>query len=280
MSETSQQRGTAAGVPYLAFEAEQASASTPLIVVLHLMDPPRSEAAMAAAVPLRGIDARRAYLGLPMFGERTPAGGFDEIMRLVMEDGLMNMLSPVIEQAAAELPPAIEALRRQLDAPDAPLVLMGGSAGGAAVLLALIESGARVDAAVLLNPATRAATIVESDEVQSGQPYEWTEPRRQAAARIDFVERAPELIAGRPELPLLFVVGAGEEIAGLLDVTKSLHAAIAAPRSDAGTVSLVEVQGLGHALAEEPGVEPAPQTAKAAEVDRIVTGWLREQLGL
>ncbi len=51
------------------------------MVVLHLMDPPRSEAAMAAALPLAGVPAWRAYLGLPMFGARMPPGGQEEFMR-------------------------------------------------------------------------------------------------------------------------------------------------------------------------------------------------------
>jgi hypothetical protein len=38
------------------------------------------------------------------------------------------------------------------------------------------------------------------------------------------------------------------------------------------------VAGMGHALADEPGVEPAPQTPAAAEVDRHVAAWLRAAL--
>jgi hypothetical protein len=37
----------------------------------HLMDAPRSEAAMAAAVPLDGLDAWRVYFGLPDTGARA-----------------------------------------------------------------------------------------------------------------------------------------------------------------------------------------------------------------
>jgi hypothetical protein len=35
---------------------------------------------------------------------------------------------------------------------------------------------------------------------------------------------------------------------------------------------------MGHALAEEPGTEPAPQTAHAAEVDRRAVAWLDRHL--
>ena len=41
---------------------------------------------------------------------------------------------------------------------------------------------------------------------------------------------------------------------------------------------LETVPGMGHALAEEPGLEPAPQTAHAAAVDRIAAAWLGPHL--
>jgi pimeloyl-ACP methyl ester carboxylesterase len=41
-----------------------------------------------------------------------------------------------------------------------------------------------------------------------------------------------------------------------------------------GRYSLITVPGMGHALAEEPGLDAAPQTAHAARVDAIVARWL------
>ncbi|MDQ3455639.1 MAG: hypothetical protein M3513_09325, partial [Actinomycetota bacterium] len=41
---------------------------------------------------------------------------------------------------------------------------------------------------------------------------------------------------------------------------------------------LIVIDGMGHALAEEPGTEPAPQTAHAAEVDEHAVRWLRRHL--
>jgi hypothetical protein len=38
------------------------------------------------------------------------------------------------------------------------------------------------------------------------------------------------------------------------------------------------LDGLEHALAEEPGIEPAPQTEVAKWVDPITAAWLREHL--
>ena len=65
--------GIAAGVPYVAHRPAADCQQAPLVVVLHLMDPPRTEAAMAAALPLAGVPAWRAYLGLPMFGAPNTA---------------------------------------------------------------------------------------------------------------------------------------------------------------------------------------------------------------
>ena len=43
--------GVAGGVPYLALPPEGAPDNAPLVVAWHLHDPPRSETAMAAALP-------------------------------------------------------------------------------------------------------------------------------------------------------------------------------------------------------------------------------------
>jgi hypothetical protein len=75
--------GHAAGVPFVALPpAGGRRASAPVVVAWHLLDPPRTEAAFAAAVPLRGLDAWRIYLGLPLSGSRMPPGGDEELMRL------------------------------------------------------------------------------------------------------------------------------------------------------------------------------------------------------
>lgn len=58
------------GVPYVALPPEGEGA--PLVVAWHLHDPPRSERAMAAVLPLKGLPAWRVYLGLPLSGSRLP----------------------------------------------------------------------------------------------------------------------------------------------------------------------------------------------------------------
>ncbi|MFC5230860.1 hypothetical protein [Pseudonocardia zijingensis] len=62
------------------------------------MDPPRTEAAFAAALPLAGLDAWRIYLGLPLPGARFPEGGVDALMRLGFEDAVQNLYGPISVQ--------------------------------------------------------------------------------------------------------------------------------------------------------------------------------------
>jgi len=57
---------TAQGVPYVLLAPRNGAPDAPLVVAWHLLDPPRTEAAFAAALPLDGLDAWRLYLGLPM----------------------------------------------------------------------------------------------------------------------------------------------------------------------------------------------------------------------
>lgn len=51
----------------------------------HGADPPRTEQALAAAVPMRKVPAWRVYLGMPGHGRRSPKGGVEEIMRLAAQ---------------------------------------------------------------------------------------------------------------------------------------------------------------------------------------------------
>ena len=54
---------------------------------------------LAETLPLEEVQARIAYLGLPLFGKRLPAGGMEEVMRRQVEDYVLQLLLPVVEQA-------------------------------------------------------------------------------------------------------------------------------------------------------------------------------------
>jgi pimeloyl-ACP methyl ester carboxylesterase len=195
-------------------------------------------------------------------------------MRLGYEDALTNLIAPVVEGAAAELPAVVAALREQLPVDDGPIGLVGGSAGGAAALLALAETRVPVAVVGLVNPASRATAVIEVGERMFGTPYPCDEARRARADRLDFVRRAGEIAARQPQPPILLVVGEDDDQAFVKD-TRELRDALVAGYASPEMVSLVTVPGLGHPLAEEPGVDPAPQSAEAARVDTEISEWLR-----
>lgn len=282
MNQSGRVTGVAAGVPYLAVPPESAAGpSTPVVIAWHLMDAPRTEEALAAALPLAGLDAWRIYLGLPMCGARTPAGGADEVMRLAYEDAVLNLQGPVADQAAAEFAGAFSELRDRLSLGDGPVAVVGGSMGSAVAELVLVEAapaaGIAVRAAVLISPITQLRPAVQAAGRQFGVDYEWTERSDEVAARLDFVARADGIAAvGQPAVRL--IVGADDDREGFLEPAKRLRTALAERYDDPSSVDLVVVPGMAHALAEQPGVEPAPQTPYAADVDRLAVEWLRRFL--
>jgi predicted esterase len=271
--------GVAAGVPYVAFPPEGgARADVPVVVAWHLMDAPRTERAFAAAVPLAGLDAWRVYLGLPMTGARLPAGGYDELMQLGFADAVLHLQGPVTRQAVAEFPAACAELRTELGFGDGPLAVVGGSIGAAVAQLVALEAESSVRAAVLISPVVQLAPVVTALSKQFGVTYEWSDASRAVAARLDFVARADEFATcGAPAV--LLVVGEHDDVDGIRAPAQRLHAALADRYADHDRVNVAVVPGMGHALAEEPGEDPAPQTPHAAEVDRLAVDWLRRHLG-
>jgi len=274
-------RGTAAAVPFLALAPASGNPAAPVVVAWHLMDPPRSEAAIAAALPLSGLDAWRIYLGLPMCGERLPEGGAEELMRLGYQDAVMNLQGPIAAQGAAEFPAVLAALRSRLGLQRGPLALVGGSMGSAVAALVLTEiapaAGEPVAAAVLISPMVQLRAAVDATGRRFGVTYPWAAQSLEVAAHLDFVARAQETAgAGQPAVQL--IVGADDDAAGFFEPAQRLQATLAAHYDDPTRVELVVVPDMGHAFAEEPGIDPAPQTSAAAAVDRHATRWLQQHL--
>ena len=269
--------GVAAGVPFLAVPPVTTRPSAPVVVAWHLMDPPRTEAAFAAALPLEGLDAWRIYLGLPMSGSRLPAGGFDELMRLGYEDAVLNIQGPVVTQAAEEFEAVWPELRKTLDLGDGPIGLLGGSVGAAVAQLVLAEGRAAVSAAVLVSPLVQLRPTVDAMARGFGFTYPWSEASLAVARRQDFVARAEE-IAGRGQPAVLLVVGEDDDDEGFRRSAATLQAALAARYHEPERVQVLSVPGMAHALAPEPGLEPAPQTASAAQVDQHAVAWFQRHL--
>ena len=278
MDQSNAVSGTAAGVPFIAFPpTTMARDLAPVVIGWHLMDPPRTEAAFAAALPLDGLDAWRIYLGLPLFGSRLPADGPEEIMWLGMEDAVLNLFDPVVTGAAAEFPAALADLRVKLGISSTLIGVLGGSAGAAVAQLVMAESDIAISAAVLVSPMVQLRPTVDMIAREMGVDYRWQKASNAVANRLDFVARASEIARQQHEPPVLVIVG-GADDAAFLDSASDLHARLVNIYADQDRVQLATIAGMPHALADEPGIEPAPQNADAAAVDRLAVDWFRRHL--
>ncbi|MFB7087106.1 alpha/beta hydrolase family protein [Streptomyces sp. NPDC056296] len=256
--------GTAAGVPFTALPPAHDDGAAPLIVTWHMLDAPRSDAAFAAALPMHGLPAWRVHLGMPMCGARMVDGSMDAGLALMREDVLMSYLHPFVRQAAEEFPDALASVRAQLPVDDGPIGVLGGSLGGAVALRILADTGIPVFAGAVVNAAVRMRSVV--DLFPGEYPYDAESEK--TVDSLDFLAKA-DALAGRA--PLLVV-------SGELD-----HPGLRADASDLVDAlgegsELLTIPGLAHPLAEEPGIEPAPQLPPAREVDAGLTRWFRRHL--
>jgi hypothetical protein len=260
--------------PPVALPPEGAPDDAPLVVAWHLHDPPRSETAMAAALPLRGLPAWRVYLGLPLSGSRLPEGGLEAFFQLGYEDAVLKVFDPTCRQAVEEFPSALATLREALPVGDWPLGLVGGSVGALVALRVLAETDLPVGAVALVSPAIRLAAVVAVNERRFGVTYPWTDQSGAAAERLDFVARAEELV--KRDAAVLLVVGALDDQEGIQAPAEQLWQVLSRHAPD--RTALTSIPGMAHALAEEPGLDPAPQAPQAARVDTVVAGWFHRHL--
>ncbi len=259
---------SAAGVPFIAVPPTHERRGAPVVVAWHLMDPPSTETALAAALPLDGLDAWRIYLGLPETGARSP--GAEESMRRGYEDAVMNMFGPISDRAAAEFPAAYDALRARFGF-GGPLAVVGGSLGSVVAQLVAIER-ADVVAMALVSPVTRLRAVVAVNERRFGVTYPWHPAAEEVADRLDFVDRAEETARHAPAVQI--IVG-GQDDPAIGTSAADLRDALAKQYADPSRIELVTVPDMPHALAE--GLDETP-SVHAAEVDRLMVDWLRRQL--
>jgi dienelactone hydrolase len=269
--------GMAAGVPFLASPPAAGPERAPLVVGWHLMEPPRSEAALASSLPMAALPAWRVYLGLPLTGARLPKGGVEEVMRRGYSDAVRLLYEPILTQAVAELPGAVADLRGRLPVGDGPIGVFGGSLGGGVALLSLAEAGVPVAAAAVVNAVVSVTTVVAAYEPLFHYTYPWDDESRAIAARLDVLVRAAD-IARSDRQPALLLVSGEQDHPGLVSDAKELGAELTQRYSQPERVALASVPNLAHPLAEEPGMDPAPQTEGAAQVDSLFTAWFRRHL--
>lgn len=174
------------------------------LVVAFDPGPPEGLEAFARALPLPGVGAWKAYLGLPLVGYRQPSGGVEEIARRQRSDFLLELLWPALNSSVSDLPFVVSDLRTHLDlAADAPLAILGSSAGGLAVLLALADRPLPVTAAVVIGAGPDARVAVAAAERAFGISYHWTPAAKACARRLDFRNRASDIARGTPAVLVL-----------------------------------------------------------------------------
>lgn len=255
---------TLAGVP--AVLRVPARATLPPIVLWHGFGPPANERALMAQLPLDDVPAVKVYLGLPLFGARSPADK-GELARRQAQDLATQVFEPVVLGAARELPSVAAALREAgcLRAGDR-IGLFGFSAGGAAALDALARREAPVGAAVVLNASTGLTASVEAYERATGKHYAWSAASRAIARESDAVARAGDIAAGAPAL--LILQGSADTMLTPRP-SRTLHDALAPRYAGRAPLALVPLDGMPHDFAA-PG--------DLARVRAAVAGWFNAHL--
>lgn len=200
--------------------------SKPPILLWHGFGPPNSERALLEALPLDDVPALKIYLGLPLFGRRAPPGGMSEVERRQLTDYATLVFEPAVVGAARELAAVVEDLRTRgcLEAHEA-VGLLGFSAGGTAVLLALAERAVPISAAVTVNAPTGLGAALEALERATRRRYAWTPRSLELATLTDAVRRASDLARGDPPPALMLWHGAQDKVVGARPA-QALHDAL------------------------------------------------------
>lgn len=206
----------------------------PPILLWHGFGPPSSSEALMEALPLDEVSALKVYLTLPLFGERAPEGGMEEIARRQTQDYGLLLFEPAVIGAARELAGIVEDLEhRKCLHPGEGIGLLGFSAGGAAVFFALAQRAVPVSAAVTLNAPIGLSASIEALERATKRTYEWTPRSRDLAKMTDAVLRAHDIAAGDPPVALLLWHGAADRLIATRE-TERLHQTLAPLYSAAG----------------------------------------------
>lgn len=212
---------------------------------------------------MNDLPAWRVHLGMPMCGARMVDGSMDAGLELLRTDPLMSGLYPIVQQASEEFPAALASIRAQLSVDDGPIGVLGGSLGGAVALRILANTDIPVFAGALVNAAIRMRSVVDLFG-----DYSYNGESEKAVDSLDFLAQA-DTIAERS--PLLVVSGEQDHPALRADAFRLVDA-LGEPSE------LLSIPALAHPLADEPGIEPAPQLPLAREVDTGLITWFRRYL--
>lgn len=284
-----------AGVPVVVRPPANPSLKAPLIILWHGAGMPDSEAKLAETLPLEEVQAWKAYLGLPMFGKRLPVGGTDEIKRRQLEDYVLQLVFPIMEQAMQELPDVVRALQAQFGIDKREGIgLFGFSIGGLTALLTLVESSLPIKTAVLAGVTKNLVSAVNNYErmVQAAYPtlkeqypwlekhYRWSAESEVAKQRLDFVARTSEITQRQPMPAILFLHGSQDEIFAVSEV-EELFAALVPYYEQTNRVQRLSMQTfkhLKHNLDLEAAKNSPDMQQDLAELQQVVATWFSQHL--
>jgi predicted esterase len=269
------------GVPVLISRPGVVNPNTRLVVLYHGFGPPQNPHALAKVLRLEKMNAILAFVNLPMVADRMPTGGRDELLRVQKEDFVNGFFFRSISGATAELQQIVKELNAtyHLDA-DKGIGLFGFSAGGAAALLALLESDVPITAAVIVNAPMSVTQNVENWQRTLKRQFEWDDASRKAASRYD-VELQADKIAERKIFPsLLIVQGDADEQLGIeparraFDALKQRYAA----RGEAERIQFEVIHGLAHNFGPASGATGPAQASIDLEIERKTEHWFERFL--
>jgi predicted esterase len=264
------------GVPALLRPASRPGA--PIVLLYHGFGHPASEQEMAQAFPLDELDANVAYVGLPLFGERLPPGGLDEVMDRQARDYLRQLLMPVVDQAVNEMHMVIAEVVRRTEADRNAVALMGFSAGGVIVAAALIRNEVLVRAAVLVNTVSSPTAGVALYERLSGTNYPWDDDAHTAALRADLAAHATAVATYSPPPAVLILHGTDDEYAAPNEI-RELHCALSDAYAAHGHTGLIELRFFDHVAHNFTGANrPADGLSPAGPLNDEASRWLSERL--
>jgi predicted esterase len=269
------------GVPVLISRPGAMNPNTRLVVLYHGFGPPQNPRTLAAVLRLDEMDAILAFVNLPMVADRIPAGGTDELLRVQKEDFVNGFFFRSISGAAAELQQIVKELNAtyHLDA-DKRIGLFGFSAGGAAALLALLESDVPITAAVIVNAPMSVLQNVENWQRTLKRQFEWDDASRKAASRYD-VELQADKIAERKILPALLIMqGDADKQLGIEPVRRAFEALKQryVGRSEVERIQFEVIHGLAHNFGPGSGATGSAQASIDLEIEQKTKHWFEQFL--
>ncbi len=269
------------GVPVLISRPGVVNPNTCLVLFYHGFGPPQNPQALAEVLRLEEMDAILAFVNLPMVADRMPARGRDELLRVQKEDFVNGFFFRSISGASVELQQIVNDLNAtyHLDA-DKGIGLFGFSAGGAAALLALLESNLPITAAVIVNAPMSVMQNVENWERTFKRQFEWDNASRKAASRYD-VQLQAYKIAERKILPALLIVQGDADKQLAIEPARRAFEALKQRYVGRGEVERIQfevIHGLAHNFGPGSGATGSAQASIDLEIEQKTKQWFERFL--